>query len=120
MNHQKKKREVLIFELPNWIPTETWAAFMVARKAKKAANTDFALGLILKDLSKFKDAGHDPVDILERSIRGGWSDVYEPKNAAPKGKAPNKQEALEARNRAVADEMIAEFNAKQGAEIETV
>jgi len=33
---------------------------------------------------------------------------------------PNKQEALEARNRAVADEMIAEFNAKQGVEIETV
>ena len=34
-------------------------------------------------------------------------------------KPVNKQEALEARNRALADEMIAEFNAK-GAEIETV
>ncbi len=34
-------------------------------------------------------------------------------------KTPNKQEALEARNRALAEEMIAEFNAK-GAEIESV
>jgi hypothetical protein len=124
-NHQKKKREVHPFELPDWIPAETWAAFMLVRKAKKAASTDFALGLILKDLTKFKNSGHDPVDILERSIRGGWSDVYEPKQRAIEPgsaatKTPNKQQALEARNRAVAEEMIAEFNAKNGVEIETV
>jgi hypothetical protein len=119
-NHQKKKREVHPFELPDWIPAETWAAFMMARKAKKAASTDFALGLILKDLTKFKNSGHDPADILERSIRGGWSDVYEPKQRAIEPgsaatKTPNKQQTLEARNRAVAEEMIAEFNAKNGA-----
>lgn len=52
---------------------------METRKKKKAANTEFAIGLILKDLTKFYTAGHDIEDILNKSIKGGWSDVYEPK-----------------------------------------
>ena len=100
INHQRKKHAPDKFVLPDWIPEETWSAFLVCRKNKKAASTDFALRLILKTLGKFKDAGHDPVAILENSIKGGWSDVYEPKNS---GQGLNKQEALEARNRAVGE-----------------
>ena len=82
VNHQRKKHAPDKFVLPDWIPEETWSAFLVCRKNKKAASTDFALRLILKTLRKFKDAGHDPVAILENSIKGGWSDVYEPKPRA--------------------------------------
>ena len=68
-----------IFALPDWIPPDTWAAFMETRKAKKAKSTDYALKLLVKSLTAFKAAGHDPVEILNTSIKAGWSDVYPPK-----------------------------------------
>lgn len=65
--------------LPEWLPMDSWMAFMQTRKKKKAADTPYAVGLILKDLAKYQTAGHDIADILNKSIKGGWSDVYEPK-----------------------------------------
>jgi len=67
------------FVLPDWIPADAWAAFMETRKTKKAKSTDYALSLIVKSLADFKAAGHNPVDILNNSIKAGWSDVYQPK-----------------------------------------
>lgn len=84
LNHQepKKRASASVFELPGWVPADTWAAFMETRKAKKAKSTDYALSLIVKDLERFKAAGHDPVAILNNSIKAGWSDVYPPKAPA--------------------------------------
>lgn len=84
LNHQepKKRASASVFELPGWVPADTWAAFMETRKAKKAKSTDYALSLIVKDLERFKAAGHDPVAILNNSIKAGWSDVYPPKASA--------------------------------------
>ena len=70
------------FVLPDWIPADAWAAFMETRKTKKAKSTDYALSLIVKDLERFNAAGHDPVAILNNSIKAGWSDVYPPKAPA--------------------------------------
>ena len=67
------------FVLPDWVPADTWAAFMETRKTKKAKSTAYALRLIVKSLETFRDAGHDPVAILNTSIKAGWSDVYPPK-----------------------------------------
>lgn len=67
------------FVLPDWMPVDSWNGFLMTRKKKKAADTPFALGLILRDLNKYHAAGHDVAEILNRSIKGGWSDVYEPK-----------------------------------------
>jgi len=78
----KKRASASVFELPGWVPADTWAAFMETRKAKKAKSTDYALSLIVKDLERFKAAGHDPVAILNNSIKAGWSDVYPPKAPA--------------------------------------
>ena len=69
------------FVLPDWIPADTWAAFMETRKAKKAKSTDYALSLIVKSLERLKADGHDPVEVLDTSIKAGWSDVYPPKAA---------------------------------------
>lgn len=84
LNHQepKKRASASVFELPDWIPADTWAAFMETRQAKKAKSTDYALSLLVKDLERFKAAGHDPVAILNNSIKAGWSDVYPPKTPA--------------------------------------
>ena len=75
------------FVLPDWVPVDEWRAWMPIRAAKKAKNTPYALGLIVKDLDRWRQAGHSVAAILQTSIRGGWSDVYEPK-AALGGRQP--------------------------------
>ena len=80
----RNHKSAAAFVLPQWIPIETWSAFMETRKAKKAKSTDYALGLIVESLENFSRDGHDPIEILKNSIKGGWSDVYEPKDSAKK------------------------------------
>lgn len=67
------------FDLPSWIPSDTWAAYCKVRTGKKAKNEPHALGLIVKDLERFRSAGHDPVEVLNSSIKSGWAGVFEPK-----------------------------------------
>lgn len=65
------------FVLPDWIPLETWNAFLEMRKRIKKPATDFAKKLIVGKLEKFKSQGQDVVAILEKSITSGWQDVFE-------------------------------------------
>lgn len=71
-----------VFVPPDWIPQETWKAYCKTRSAKKAKNEPHALGLIVADLEKFKALGHDPVEVLNNSIKSGWAGVFEPKQQA--------------------------------------
>jgi uncharacterized protein YdaU (DUF1376 family) len=70
------------FVLPKWIPADTWAAYLQTRKARKAKNEPHALGLIVKDLADIREKGHDPVEVLNNSIKSGWAGVFEPKTLA--------------------------------------
>lgn len=78
-DHKVKRASAPTFEVPDWIPADAWAAFMETRKTKKAKSTAYAIGLIVKSLEAFKADGHDPLAILNASIKAGWSDVYPPK-----------------------------------------
>lgn len=69
------------FVLPDWIPGDTWAAYLKTRAGKKAKNEPHALGLIVKDLEGFRAKGHDAMTVLNNSIKGGWAGVFEPKSA---------------------------------------
>lgn len=96
------------FLLPDWIPLETWASYLKTRTKKRSDNNAHALGLIVKDLEGFRALGHDPVAILNASIKGGWAGVFEPKPQAADRGGGSKQTALEARNRAVVEEFLRE------------
>lgn len=76
---KKEKEAPAAFVLPEWIPSDTWAAYCKVRAGKKAKNEPHALGLIVKDLEGFRAAGHDPVTVLNNSIKSGWAGVFEPK-----------------------------------------
>lgn len=65
------------FVLPDWIPLETWTAFLEMRKRIKKPATEFAKKLIVGKLEKFKSQGQDVASILEKSITSGWQDVFE-------------------------------------------
>jgi len=107
--NDKTSKTAARFVLPDWIPSEVWSAFLETRKKKKAANTDFAYGLVLKTLNGFRERGFDPVEVLENSIRSGWSDVYEPKNKAGNRTTSKVTESYQERASRVAAERMAEF-----------
>jgi len=89
-NTNKQNTKDLLFVLPEWIPRETWNAYLEVRKKKRAAPTSYALTLIIKKLLNFKrEFGHDPIAVLNKSILSGWPDVYALK---PENKGDNNGE----------------------------
>jgi uncharacterized protein YdaU (DUF1376 family) len=63
--------------LPDWMPMETWDAFIAMRKKIKKPATDYAIKLLVGKLTKFKESGQDVQKVLEKSITAGWQDVFE-------------------------------------------
>lgn len=67
-------------DLPDWLSREKWDKWKLHRKSiKKPFSTDDAEEFSLKSLLKLKDAGFDPIDILEKSIANGYQGFFEPK-----------------------------------------
>lgn len=73
----KEKVAVAPIVLPDWIPLETWQAFLEMRKKIKKPPTDKAVELLIAKLKRFKDAGQDVRTVLEKSITSNWQDVFE-------------------------------------------
>jgi hypothetical protein len=62
-------------ELPAWLPESTWKDFVAFRRSKKGWTPKAAL-LCLRELSRLRDAGNDPVAVLEQSIANAWSGLF--------------------------------------------
>ena len=60
----------------DWIDPESWLAFHEMRKKIRAPLTPYAEKLILRELVKLKQAGHDPQCCLDQSICNCWRDVF--------------------------------------------
>lgn len=65
-----------VFILPDWIPPEVWTAFKEMRKQKRQPLGDYAARLIVQKLISLRDAGNDPVKVLEQSIENAWQGVF--------------------------------------------
>ena len=67
--------------LPAYIDRDAWAGFLEMRRAmpKTKPFTTRAAVLILYELQRIKDAGHDPNAALDQSTIHSWADVYPPK-----------------------------------------
>jgi len=115
------------FVLPDWIPVETWNAYLAVRNKKKAANTEYALNLIIKKLEKFKP---DHVAIINQSITAGWVDMYPLKeannantshgfNANSYWRNNQNRGGLKPENEAKLDAAINEYKTKKAALCET-
>lgn len=69
------------FAPPDWVPVETWKAWLDVRRKKRAPNTEHALGLAVKELGRLRAAGHDPKAVIEQSIFKGYTGLFEPKGS---------------------------------------
>lgn len=67
------------FALPDFIPKELWQDYIDHRKKIKKPMTENAQKLAIKDLERFMQNGHDPVEIIKTTIVSGWTAFYEPK-----------------------------------------
>lgn len=80
-NRTEQKKIVVLkpaIALPEWLPVNVWMDYEEMRKKKRAGMTDSIRFRIVQRLEEFRARGHDPVAILENSIRKSWTDVFEP------------------------------------------
>lgn len=75
---KKEKKEA--FVLPDWIPLDAWNGYLDMRKKKKKPPTDYARDLLIKELEKLQNEGHDLTKVLNNSIKNDWTDLYGNKN----------------------------------------
>ena len=99
-NNAREKNRASDFDLPDWIPKDSWFGYEEMRKAKKKQMTPRARELIVRKLDDFRQRGFDIKDILETSTRNGWTDVYEPKPRASPVKTSLYEQNMQAAERA--------------------
>ncbi len=58
---------------PDWLPAETWQAFIDHRKELKKPLTASSAAMTLKQLDKARGFGHDPATLIETAIAGNWT-----------------------------------------------
>ena len=80
-------REKFSLVFPDWLPKDAWKDFVAMRRRARAPFTDRAAQMILSELGKLRDQGHDPVAALNRSTMNGWKGVFPPSQS--KSDAPN-------------------------------
>ena len=105
----QKKATVVAVVFPDWLPKETWDAFIQMRKRIGKPPTDYAIKLLIAKLERFRANGQDVKQVLEKSITSGWQDVFEIKgNPADivRLTVPSKNEPDPALEKIKADERI--------------
>lgn len=75
----KSKTEAPATPLPDWIPADSWVAFLAMRKAIKKPITPDAIPLAIKKLASLRDGGNDPKAVLEQSTMNCWQGLFEVK-----------------------------------------
>lgn len=64
------------FSPPDWVPRDAWDAFIESRKRQKGGITERAKELIVLQLDKLRQEGHDPEAVLNQSVAMGWKGVF--------------------------------------------
>lgn len=70
------KAKAISFSLPDWIPQESWEAWVEMRKSIKKPLTDKAKAMAVTRLAKLQADGNDPAEVLDQSTLNNWQDLY--------------------------------------------
>lgn len=66
------------FEVPDWVPSEPWAAFVAMRKRKKAPVDSYIAKRLFGKLEKIAAAGWDVAKVIDKAAINNWTDLYMP------------------------------------------
>jgi hypothetical protein len=72
---------------PEWLPMQAWEAFIEMRRRLGKPMTAYAQELAVAKLGRLRAYGHDPQMVLEQSIAGSWTGLYEIKPEKGNGAA---------------------------------
>ncbi len=91
------------------MPVDAWNGFIAMRKSIKSPISAEGMPLAVKKRGELREAGHDPRAVLEQSTMNNYKGLFEIRGdrQQPAGR-PNRQEALEQRNREVARQLAGE------------
>ena len=78
----KQKSQPAAAQIPEWLDPQLLNDFVDSRKANKKPMTPKAISLLINKISKERDNGHCPKQMLEDAIIGGWQSVHPKKNPA--------------------------------------
>jgi hypothetical protein len=96
-NPQAIRDPVAAMSLPEWLPQDVWKNWIDHRISIKSAMSEQAAKLTIAALANMRNAGNDPVQIINHSIMLGWRGLFEPrakpKNDASSGFESNKDRA---------------------------
>lgn len=67
------------FIVPDWIPIEPWNGYLEMRTKKNNEPTVRARRLLVEQLAKFRELGHDLTTILDCSTSNGYMKLFPPK-----------------------------------------
>lgn len=81
---KSKSFDPLECSLPDWISKELWASWITFRNdLKKPIKSQQSVTQIINLLTRCRDMGAPPEQIINKSIANGWQGLFEPKGAAP-------------------------------------
>lgn len=80
--------------LPDWLDPQAWQRFLEARVAMKARPTEHAKHLLILDLTKLREQGHDPTAVLEQSIKRSWKGVFPIRSDNSQGQKADRRTAF--------------------------
>lgn len=100
-----KKAQAPEFVLPKWIDQTHWDAWHMHPKRKNLKPEQKQLAI--DQLAEWRDAGIDYALALKNSATSGWQGLFKPDINKQISGHVNKQEALEASNRAVVERLLA-------------
>lgn len=82
INKEERREEPAsaVFVLPDFIDKGAWDGYCEMRKKKpRAKMTDYARDLIVAELTRFHACGINITEVLNKSTKNNWTDVYAPK-----------------------------------------
>lgn len=63
-------------ELPNWLPRDSWEAWVADRKERRKPVSERAAQEQIAELAAYRKEGHDPAEVIRHSIASGWQGLY--------------------------------------------
>jgi hypothetical protein len=89
----KNIKQERLFELPVWVPLEAWSAYIEMRKKiPRAPLTERAIGMLIEELGRLRDAGEDPIAVLNKATMNSWRSFYPTGNGKQNQKGTNRHE----------------------------
>jgi hypothetical protein len=69
-------------ELPEWLPTDQWEAYLDMRQRIRKPATAYAQTMAIAKLRELREQGEHPAAVLGQSIMNSWQGIFPLKNGA--------------------------------------